>query len=69
MKKHKRLFNLYPQHVCFAYLVGLVVILWVVFENLLLLLIIEVANQIIQTKFLSPLLGVDKPARLISVLL
>jgi hypothetical protein len=48
-----------------VYLVSLVVVLWVVFEDLGLLRVIEVANKFIETELFSPLLAVDEPTRMI----
>ncbi len=42
-------------------LVGLVVVLWVVLEDLRLLLVIKVANKVIEPKVIPPLLTIDEP--------
>lgn len=39
----------------------LVVVLWIVFENLGLLLVVEVADEIVEAKFRAPFLAVDEP--------
>jgi hypothetical protein len=43
------------------YFIGFVVILRVVFENLRLLLVIEVADEPVEVEFLPPFLAVDEP--------
>lgn len=44
-----------------AYLIGFVVILWIVFRDLGLLVVAEVSNEFIHTKLFPPLLTFDKP--------
>ena len=46
-----------------AYLVGLVVILWVVFKDFRLLHIDKILHEIVDLEFLSPLLTVEEPSQ------
>jgi hypothetical protein len=46
-----------------TYLVGLVIVLWVVHGNLGLLSVDKVLDELIDTERLSPLLALDKPAQ------
>ncbi len=46
----------------FAYLIGFVVILWVVLEHLWLLCVVEVPHEIVYPEVLSPLLAFREPA-------
>jgi hypothetical protein len=43
------------------YFIGLVVVLWIVFEDLGFLLVIEVTDKVIKIEFLAPVLAVDEP--------
>lgn len=46
-----------------TYLVGLVVVLWVVLEDLWFLLVIEISHKIVHTELLSPLLAIYEPGK------
>lgn len=48
-------------------LVGFVIILWIVFEDLRLLFIVEASNQFINTKIFPPLLAVYEPGILLAL--
>lgn len=50
-----------------THFIGFVIVLWVVFEHFCLLLVIEVADEIIEPKIFSPLLGFDEPMPGLSV--
>jgi len=43
------------------YLVGFVVVLRVVFEDLLLFWVVEVADEVIEVEFFPPFLAINKP--------
>ena len=45
-----------------AYFVGLVIVLWVVFEHFRLLDVVEVPHQLVDAKVFPPLLAINKPA-------
>lgn len=44
-----------------SYLIGFVVVLWIVFRDFGLLIVAEVSNEVIHTKILPPFLTVDEP--------
>lgn len=48
------------------YFICLVVVLRVVFEDLGFLLVIEVANEVVETEFLAPFLAVNEPISLLA---
>ena len=49
------------------YFIGFVVVLRIVFENLRLLLVIEVADEPVEVEFLAPFLAVDEPIFRLSI--
>lgn len=44
-----------------SYLIGFVVVLWIVFRDFGLLIVAEVSNEVIHTKLFPPFLTVDEP--------